>query len=82
VPAPDELAEKLDAGAWRAVRDDAEPPQVTSALGPVPIEVASPRAAAGIALAAPRLRARDFDALETLVPRYLRLSEAERKLST
>jgi tRNA threonylcarbamoyladenosine biosynthesis protein TsaB len=52
-----------------------------AALSPnPPVPVPSPRAAAGLLLAAGRIRAGDADDLAALTPRYLRVSEAERVL--
>lgn len=68
-------------GPWRWVSDDPQPPPGLSDGAARIIEPVVPRAAAALAVAAPRLRRADYDVLDSLVPRYLRLSEPERVAS-
>ncbi len=55
-------------------------PELAALSAEAVIPTPSPRAAAGLLLAGERIRARAGEDLATLVPRYLRVSEAERVL--
>jgi tRNA threonylcarbamoyladenosine biosynthesis protein TsaB len=78
---PGEFAALL-AGAGPPDRFVADVPTAFEKLiefaGRLAVQAPEPRAAAGLLLAADRLRASDAEDLTSLCPRYLRLSEAER----
>ncbi len=77
-----EFARRLAQAEARQVRVVGASLELVPALagaGHTIISDAAPRAAAALLLATPRFVAGEGDALATLVPRYLRVSEAERQ---
>ncbi|MEK7705097.1 MAG: tRNA (adenosine(37)-N6)-threonylcarbamoyltransferase complex dimerization subunit type 1 TsaB [Myxococcota bacterium] len=65
-------------GVSRLITDDVEMAPGLAVLGTIPVTSVVPRGGPLVLLAAERLRRADYDTLDTLVPRYLRLSEPER----